>query len=59
MTIATGPAKHRDKRGNCYRTDSNTYESFRVRDKGCAQPWNGSKAEINKAVPWVGKMFNQ
>ena len=27
VTIATGPAKHRDKRGNCYRTGSSISHS--------------------------------
>ena len=27
MTIATGPAKHGDKRGNCYRASSNMSHS--------------------------------
>ena len=57
ITIATGSARHRDKRGNCYRTSGNMSRLW-VKNKGQVQPWNGSKAEIKRAMLEIAKRFS-
>ena len=57
VTIATSPARCRDERGNCYRTGGNISHLW-VKDKSQVQLWNGSKAEIKRAVLWIAKKFS-